>query len=117
MLFRSLVRRICPECREPVEPEATLAADFDLGSAQTDGRRFFQGRGCANCRQTGYKGRIGLFEWLPMNEPLRELVLQSAPAPALQRLAVANGMETLRAAGRRAVLAGLTTLEEIRKYV
>jgi type IV pilus assembly protein PilB len=117
VLAQRLARRICPFCREPVEPPAALLAAFDLEPAQIEGHRFFRGCGCAACRQTGYKGRIGLFEWLKMSESLRELVLQRAPAPAIQRLAVASGMETLRAAGLRAVFDGLTTLEEVRRYV
>jgi type IV pilus assembly protein PilB len=117
VLAQRLVRRICPDCREPVEPGAALPAGCDFEPTQIEERRFFRGRGCANCRQTGYQGRIGLFEWLRMDEAIRELVLQRAPAPAIQRLAVAGGMETLRAAGLRAVFDGLTTLEEVRRYV
>jgi type IV pilus assembly protein PilB len=117
VLAQRLARRICPLCREPVEPSAALLAEFNFEPAQIEGHRFFRGGGCAACRQTGYKGRIGLFEWLKMSESLRELVLQRAPAPAIQRLAVASGMETLRAAGLRAVFDGLTTLEEVRRYV
>jgi type IV pilus assembly protein PilB len=117
VLAQRLVRRICPDCREPVEPAAALPAGSGFEPAQIEGHRFFRGRGCPACRQTGYKGRLGLFEWLRMDEAIRELVLQRAPAPAIQRLAVASGMETLRAAGRRAVLDGLTTIEEVRRYV
>jgi type IV pilus assembly protein PilB len=118
VLAQRLVRRICPDCREPVEPAAAaLPAGSGFEPAQIEGHRFFRGRGCTACRETGYKGRIGLFEWLRMDEAIRELVLQRAPAPAIQRLAVASGMETLRAAGLRAVFDGLTTLEEVRRYV
>jgi len=118
VLAQRLVRRICPDCREPVEPAAAaLPAGSGFEPAQIEGHRFFRGRGCTACRETGYKGRIGLFEWLRMDEAIRELVLQRAPAPAIQRLAVASGMETLRAAGLRVVFDGLTTLEEVRRYV
>ena len=117
VLAQRLVRRICPDCRERVDPPADLPPGFDPAAAQPAGRGFFRGRGCATCRQTGYKGRVGLFEWLRMDETLRELVLSRAPAAAIQQRAVAGGMETLRAAGLRAVLDGLTTLEEVRRYV
>jgi type IV pilus assembly protein PilB len=117
VLAQRLVRRVCPDCREPVEPSADSFAEFNLAPEQIEGGDFSRGRGCATCRQTGYKGRLGLFEWLKLNEEVRELVLQRAPASALQQRAIAGGMETLRAAGVRAVLGGLTTFEEIRRYV
>jgi type IV pilus assembly protein PilB len=78
-----------------------------------DARRFHHGRGCAACQQTGYQSRTGLFEWLRMSEPLRELVRQRAPALVIKRMAVERGMQTLRAAGLRAVFDGHTTLEEL----
>jgi type IV pilus assembly protein PilB len=76
-------------------------------------RGFHRGRGCAACQQTGYSGRTGIFEWLQLSEPLRELVRQRAPALVIKRLAVERGMQTLRAAGLRAVFDGLTTPEEL----
>jgi type IV pilus assembly protein PilB len=75
--------------------------------------KVFRGRGCAACRGTGYKGRVGIFEWLRMTEPLRELVLAGASAADLQRLAAEQGMQTLRAAGLGAILDGVTTVEEV----
>ncbi len=113
VLAQRLVRRICPACRETAEPPAGLLARFDLDPAPANGRSFSRGRGCAACRQSGYKGRTGVFEWLRMNEPLRELVMQQAPALVLKRTAVEHGMQTLRAAGLRAVFEGHTTLEEL----
>ena len=71
---------------------------------------------CAACCGTGYKGRIGVFEWLRMTEPIRALVLERAPASAIQRLAAEQGMETLRSAGLRAVFDGCTTIEEFMRH-
>jgi type IV pilus assembly protein PilB len=116
VLAQRLVRRICPNCREPVEPPAALLAELGFERSGISGGGFFRGRGCAACRQTGYQGRLGLFEWVKVDEPIRELFLARAPALVIQRLAVANGLETLRGAGLRAVLDGLTTLEEVRRY-
>ncbi|MDD2764645.1 MAG: GspE/PulE family protein [Opitutaceae bacterium] len=113
VLAQRLVRCICPDCREPDAPPAALLADAGLVPGQMDGACYQRGRGCANCRQTGYRGRTGLFEWLRMDEPLRELVQQRAPAAAIKARAVERGMQTLRTAGWRAVSAGQTTLEEL----
>jgi len=113
VLAQRLVRRICPDCCEVADPPAALRARFGLDPVQGNGQVFSHGRGCATCRQTGYRSRTGVFEWLRMNEAIRELVMQRTPAPDLTRLAVAQGMQTLRDAGLRAALAGRTTLEEL----
>jgi type IV pilus assembly protein PilB len=116
VLAQRLVRRICPECRERVESPEMLLAEAGVRSGEHAARSVFRGRGCAVCNGIGYKGRIGVFEWLRMNEPIRELVLERAPASAIQRLAAAQGMETLRSAGLRAVFDGCTTVEEFMRH-
>ena len=113
VLAQRLVRRICPVCREAVEVPAGLMSELAPGSGAATGRRAFRGRGCDACHGTGFKGRVGLFEWLRMTEPIRELVMAGAPAAAIQRSAVEQGMEPLRAAGLRAVFDGLTTADEV----
>ncbi len=113
VLAQRLVRRICPACRENVNVPADLLAGLAPDSGMVVDRGVFRGRGCAACRGTGYKGRVGIFEWLRMTEPLRELIVAGAPAAALQRLAAAQGMQTLRSAGLGAILDGLTTAEEV----
>jgi type IV pilus assembly protein PilB len=113
VLAQRLVRRICPDCRETVMPSAELLAHFNLEPTPANGRSFYRGRGCANCRQSGHKGRTGIYEWLRMNEPLRDLVIKRAPAQVLKRTAAEHGMQTLREAGLRTVFDGHTTLEEL----
>ena len=113
VLAQRLVRRVCPACREQSEPPASLLAELGRELMPTTLRGFHRGRGCAACQQTGYSGRTGIFEWLQLSEPLRELVRQRAPALVIKRLAVERGMQTLRAAGLRAVFDGLTTPEEL----
>jgi type IV pilus assembly protein PilB len=113
VLAQRLVRRICPDCRRPAEPSAALLEEFGIGAAEIGRANFFRGRGCPACRHTGYRGRTGVFEWLRLNGPLRELVLRRTPAVILKRTAMEHGMWTLRAAGLEAVFAGLTTLEEL----
>ena len=117
VLAQRLVRRVCPACREKIEPPAALLAEFGQDPARTDLQSFHRGRGCEACRQTGYQGRMGIFEWLRLSEPLRELVRQRAPALDIKRLAVERGMQTLRAAGLRAVFDGHTTPEELARCV
>jgi len=116
VLAQRLVRRICPACRETVAPTAELLARLELDPEHLATRQFHRGRGCPACRRTGYQGRLGIFEWLPMNERLRELVMQRAPSTEIQQTAVTCGMQTLRTAGLRAVLDGHTTLEEVAAY-
>jgi type IV pilus assembly protein PilB len=113
VLAQRLVRCVCTECRtaavappallEPLGPEAQALA----------GREFLRGRGCPVCRQTGFRSRTGIFEWLRLDEPLRELVLGRAPAAAIRQLARERGMETLRAAGLRVAIEGRTSIDEL----
>jgi type IV pilus assembly protein PilB len=116
VLAQRLVRRICLECRERVEPPLKLLVEGGIREQEIAGRSFFRGRGCAVCNGIGYKGRIGIFEWLQMNGAIRERVMERAPAVVIQRLAAERGMETLRSAGLRAVFSGCTTAEEFMRY-
>jgi type IV pilus assembly protein PilB len=72
--------------------------------------------GCPDCQHTGYKGRVGIFEFLPMSESLRELIVQGASLADLRRHAVDQGMVTLREAGLAAITSGATSAEEVLKY-
>jgi type IV pilus assembly protein PilB len=87
-----------------------------LNAAEWQGRPFYHGRGCAACHQTGYQGRLGIFEFMSLTEPLRDLVVQGAALGQLRQQAVAQGMITLRAAGVEAILAGQTSLAEVMRY-
>jgi type IV pilus assembly protein PilB len=113
VLAQRLVRRICPACREEVGAPAHVLAELAPDFGTTGDRRVFRGRGCPACQGTGYKGRVGIFEWLRMTEPIRELILSRAPTAAIQRSASGAEMETLRAAGLRTILDGITTVEEV----
>jgi type IV pilus assembly protein PilB len=108
-----LVRRVCKNCAQPdpVPPEALLSAGFSAD----DGKSVVpsKGRGCEKCNNTGYKGRVGLYEVMEIEEELRELVLVGASALELRRKAVEQGMLTLRMSGLRKVKDGVTTMEEV----
>lgn len=110
VLAQRLVRRICLSCRERVvaDPSWQQAMGGDAGDSFT-----WRGVGCAACRGTGYRGRIGIYELLVLDEELRAEVLLRRGAEALRQLAIRKGMRTLREDGVRQVMAGLTTTEEI----
>jgi type IV pilus assembly protein PilB len=108
-----LVRRICDECKEPIEatPEALINLGVDAAEV-TGGFATFHGRGCANCNGTGYRGRLAIYEVMVMQEGLKEMILRSASAVELKREAVKLGMSTLRMSALQKVRDGLTTIEE-----
>jgi type IV pilus assembly protein PilB len=108
-----LVRRVCTACKEdhPTPPQALVEAGFTLEEAQSVVPK--RGTGCEICNQTGYKGRVGLYEVMEVTEELRELILVGASGLELKRKAVEEGMITLRRSGLRKVMAGVTTIEEV----
>jgi type IV pilus assembly protein PilB len=108
-----LVRRICKNCTEPdpTPPPALMQAGFSAEDAKKVIPN--RGKGCDKCNNTGYKGRVGLYEVMEITEEIRELVLVGASALELRRKAVEEGMLTLRASGLRKVKDGVTTIEEI----
>lgn len=108
-----LVRRICDQCKEPVEVSAEVAINLGVDPAEVGaGFSTFHGRGCASCNGTGYRGRLAIYEVMVMHEGLKELVLRGASASELKREAVKLGMSTLRMSALRKVRDGLTTIEE-----
>ena len=108
-----LVRKICVNCKEPLEvPEQTLLdAGFTPEEAPTT--KIYIGKGCGTCNRTGYKGRVGLYEVMEINDELRELILVGASALELKKKAIDQGMLTLRKSGLTKAAIGATTLEEV----
>ncbi len=108
-----LIRRICKDCKReaPMPPEALIEVGFTADDAR--GLTTFKGKGCATCNNTGYKGRIGLYEVMEVNDDIRELILIGASSLELRKKAVEDGMITLRESGLQKVRAGVTTLEEV----
>lgn len=113
ILAQRLVRKICTQCREETVPSSDLLAQLNLSPDQVLGKKFYRGRGCATCNHTGFKGRIGLFEFMTLNERLRTLINEGASTERLRDAAVQNGMRPLRAAGLEKVFSGVTTIDEI----
>jgi len=108
-----LVRRICTGCKEPlhIQPQALMDAGFSAEEA--DKVVIQHGRGCGTCNNTGYKGRVGLYEVMEINDDVRELILVGASALELKKKAIDGGMITLRRSGLQKAAAGLTTIEEV----
>ena len=108
-----LVRRICSNCKEPAPqaPEALISAGFTEEDANEVTP--MKGSGCEKCNSTGYKGRVGLYEVMAIEDELRELILVGASGLELRRKAIEEGMLTLRMSGLRKVKDGLTSLEEV----
>jgi type IV pilus assembly protein PilB len=108
-----LIRRVCKDCRREHQtpPEALMEVGFSADEART--LKTFKGKGCSTCNNTGYKGRIGLYEVMEVNDEIRELILIGASALELRKKAIEDGMITLRESGLYKIRAGLTTLEEV----
>ncbi len=113
ILAQRLIRRICAHCREEVMPSAEILADLELGSSEVEGKKFYRGRGCEMCNRTGYKGRVGLFEMMMIDDDMRDLIMNNASTDVIRDKAKNDGMVTLRAAGMDAMFAGVTTAEEV----
>lgn len=113
ILAQRLVRRICTKCREETDPPLELLVDLGVTEANRSQYKFYHGRGCDNCNNTGYKGRIGLFELMVMNDELRDMVMQNATSDELRKKAESYGMITLRDYGKKFVFEGFTTAEEV----
>jgi type IV pilus assembly protein PilB len=108
-----LVRRICRECKEPFTlPQQAM---IDIGFSEEDSGRvkLFKGAGCPTCNNTGYKGRVGLYEVMEISDGLRELILCGASSLELKKKSEEEGMITLRHSGLRKIKDGITTVEEV----
>ena len=113
VLAQRLVRRLCGECKEPYQPLSTELEEFAVAPEMLLGRTVYKANGCPACLQTGYKGRTGIYEVLEVSDTIRKLVQKEASGAEIKKLAVAEGMKTLRDDGVRKVLEGHTSFEEV----
>jgi len=115
VLAQRLVRRICPDCRKSYQPHPEQLRELGIKevSFRKLDRRFFRGEGCDNCRQTGYRGRIGIHELLVMSEGVKNTILESSDSDTIKKQGLKEKMITLRRDGVNKILHGLTTAEEI----
>ena len=116
ILAQRLVRRICPNCRTAYEPSQELIEMLDVDPLEIADKDFFYGDGCAECSNTGYRGRVGLFEMIVVSDAIRELINNRAPTLTIKQKALEQGMRSLRDDGLRAIFDGNSTIEEVLKY-
>ena len=113
ILAQRLVRVICPHCREPYTPEDESLRKVGITKEMAQNATIYRGRGCSACLDTGFRGRTGIFEFMLLDEKIKNLILKTSDANAIKRAAIERGMTTLRRDGARKVLQGITTIEEV----
>ena len=113
ILAQRLIRKICMDCREPIKVHPQLLIDLGIPPDEVKSCPVYKGKGCSICNNTGYKGRIGLYEVMPMKEEVKELILSRASTSEIKKEAIRLGMKTLRQSGIMKIKDGVTTIEEV----
>ncbi|MCC6681921.1 MAG: Flp pilus assembly complex ATPase component TadA [Phycisphaeraceae bacterium] len=113
IVAQRLVRKICPRCREQYTPTEEQLMQLDLTPEDIEGRVFYRGSGCDYCNQSGYKGRMAIFEIMVLDDDLRELIMQNASTQILRAESRKRGMRTLRQSGLLTIYDGQTTIDEV----
>jgi type II secretion system protein E len=112
-LAQRLVRTICQDCKEAFKPTAKALSKLGIKPSQLKGGKLYRGKGCKECLDTGYRGRTGIYELLPVTNEIRKAILTHAEANQLKEIAISEGMKTLLEDGVQKAIAGITTLEEV----
>ena len=113
VLAQRLVRVVCTKCKQPYQPLDSQIQEAGITPEQLKTATFMKGRGCVNCQKSGYKGRLGIFELMVMNNKIRELAFQGAATQDIRRAAVSSGMNVMFEDGVQKALRGITTLDEV----
>jgi type IV pilus assembly protein PilB len=113
VLAQRLVRKICTQCRTEFMPSPEVCMEMGMSPAEAATKKWFFGKGCERCNNTGYKGRMGIYELLIMNDKLRELVVAEASLDDFRNECRKQGMRTLRESGLLAIHSGQTSVEEV----
>jgi type IV pilus assembly protein PilB len=113
VVAQRLVRRICVNCKEEYKPSVEALAELNLTLDDVQGKTFYYGRGCDTCNNTGYKGRMALFEMLVINNQIRDLIMEQASASEVTECARKRGMRSLREGGLLGIYDGTSTIEEV----
>jgi len=113
ILAQRLVRVICPNCKREVSPDKKLLRSINLSPEEAAQTRFFGGKGCEECRNTGFRGRTAIFEYLPVDEDIRREIIACSSAEKIKKTALRKGFLTLRGDGWRKIEAGITTISEV----
>lgn len=112
-LAQRLVRTICPHCIQSYKPDPVILKDLGIKSAKIQGKKFYRGKGCDKCINTGFFGRTGIYELLPITHDIRKLIIEHADAVSIKEKALANGMISLMQDGIEKAFKGITTLDEV----
>jgi general secretion pathway protein E len=113
ILAQRLVRVICPHCKKRVEPEQKLLRAMNLSPDKVCRIEFFAGEGCEECKYTGFRGRIGIFEYLPVDDDIRKEITARSSTERIKDVALKKGILTLRQDGWNKVKKGITTISEV----
>ncbi|MAT15702.1 MAG: pilus assembly protein PilB [Planctomyces sp.] len=113
ILAQRLVRKICTECRTEFEPSDELLMELQLPIEQARRYKFYYGKGCQRCNNTGYKGRCGIYEFMVINDEIRDMITSEASVDDIRNYARTQGMTTLRESGLKLIFDGVTTIDEV----
>ncbi len=113
ILAQRLVRKICTECRTEFEPSDDLLMELQIPIQQARKYKFYYGRGCQRCNNSGYKGRIGIYELMTIDDEIRDLISNNASVDEMRTQARSQGMTTLRESGLKLIFDGVTTIDEV----
>jgi len=116
ILAQRLIRRVCTSCKTGYDPGDKELESLGITRKDVGDRQFYYGKGCQTCNNTGYKGRIGIFELLPVSVSIQEMINRRLPTGAIRNQAIEEGMTLLRQSGIRKVLDGMSTVEEVVQY-
>jgi type IV pilus assembly protein PilB len=117
VLAQRLVRVLCPKCKEAYRPSPEMLKEMGFSAEEDEPVTFFRAKGCSKCNQTGYKGRLGVYEVLRMSESIERMTVERSSADEISRQAIAEGMRTLRQDGLNKVKDGKTSVEEIMRVI
>jgi type IV pilus assembly protein PilB len=120
VIAQRLVRRLCEYCREDYRPTQEMLQRLEFPDEAVENWKditLFRANGCTRCNTTGYKGRVGIYEIMPVTEALERLIVERKSADEIGRVAHAEGMSTLREDGIQRVLEGVTSIEEISRVI
>jgi general secretion pathway protein E len=113
VMAQRLVRLLCPHCKETYHPTAEEAGEIQIRMEEIPPEGLYRPRGCPRCVETGYQGRTGIYELLPVDEAIQNVILKGNDANVIRRVAIERGMNTLRRDGALKVLQGITSVQEV----
>jgi len=115
IMAQRLIRRVCTQCKGDVQLHVEVLRELGISDEEAKKCNFKEGKGCVDCNNTGYRGRLGVYEVMPISPKVRDLILDRAPTSQIKKVAVDEGMLTLRMDGLAKLKNGVTTAEEVLK--